>query len=146
MAPVDVDKLRHHIDHIRGNLRRLGEIGERGRSAFIADDITSTAAVRYLQTAVEAVLDIGNHVISREGLGIPHTYAETIELLVDNDVLPAAHRDDLVHMVRFRNRAVHLYDEIDASEVFTIIDTRLSDFEIVIAALTQRYLQQPSEA
>jgi uncharacterized protein YutE (UPF0331/DUF86 family) len=88
MAPVDLDKLRRHVDHVRGNQRRLREIVAGGREAFLADDITITASIRYLQTSIEAVIDIGNHVISREGLGIPRTYAETIDLLVDRAPSP----------------------------------------------------------
>lgn len=42
-------------------------------------------------------------------------------------------------MVRFRNRAVHLYDEIDSAEVFQILDRHLGDFDLVIAAMTTRY-------
>jgi len=42
-------------------------------------------------------------------------------------------------MVRFRNRAVHLYDEIDPSEVFAIMEQNLGDFEAFIQAIIQRY-------
>lgn len=139
MAPVDLDKLRHHVDHVRGNLRRLRDIAGQGREAFLSDEITSTASVRYLQTAIEAVIDIGNHIISREGLGIPSTYAETIELLVDAGILPRERRESFLQMVRFRNRAVHLYDEIDDAEVFEILDRHLGDFDLVVAAMTTRY-------
>ncbi|MGH9382653.1 MAG: hypothetical protein ACRD2Z_18905 [Thermoanaerobaculia bacterium] len=48
MPPVDADKLRHHIDHVRGNLRRLRDIAAQGREAFLASDITINATVRYL--------------------------------------------------------------------------------------------------
>lgn len=146
MAPVDLNKLRHHIDHVRGNLRRLRDIADQGREAFLSDDITSTASVRYLQTSIEAVIDIGNHIISREGLGIPRTYAETIELLVDNGILPREHRESYLQMVRFRNRAVHLYDEIDTAEVFEILDHHLGDFDLVIAAMTTHYFDPDSDA
>lgn len=42
-------------------------------------------------------------------------------------------------MVRFRNRAVHLYDEIQAAEVWKILETRLGDFDVVVEALAARY-------
>lgn len=139
MAPVDLDKLRNHMDHVRGNLRRLREIATRGRDAFLADEITSTASTHYLQTSIEAVIDIGNHIVSREGLGIPRTYADTLDLLVDHAILPEEHRKSFRAMVRFRNRAVHLYDEIDDAEVFDILENHLGDLDIVIGAMTARY-------
>ena len=143
MAPVDPDKLRHHLDHIRGRLRQLRKVAAQGHEAFLADEIVQAATVRWLHTAIEAVIDVANHVISREGLGIPRTYAEVIELLVDHDVLARGHRERFLSMVRFRNRAVHLYDEIDADEVFDILAYHLGDFDLFIGAITARYFQPP---
>jgi len=65
MAPVDRDKLRSHLDHVRGNLRRLSEIHATGRDEFLTDDVVQAAATRWLQTAIEAMIDIANHVIAR---------------------------------------------------------------------------------
>lgn len=141
MAPVDVDKLRQHVDHIRGNLRRLRGIAAKGRGAFLADEIAQAASIRYLQTAIEAMIDVANHVISREGLGVPRSYAEAMELLVDRDLVLREHRKRLVEMVRFRNRAVHLYDRIDAPEVFDILESHLSDFDLFLQAVTKRYFE-----
>lgn len=45
-------------------------------------------------------------------------------------------------MVRFRNRAVHLYDEIDAQEIYQIPESDLPDFETFIAAVVKRYFQE----
>jgi uncharacterized protein YutE (UPF0331/DUF86 family) len=42
-------------------------------------------------------------------------------------------------MVSFRNRIVHMYDEIDPGEIFTILEEHLGDFETFIRAITQRY-------
>ena len=44
-------------------------------------------------------------------------------------------------MVRFRNCAVYLYDEIDPAEVHRIVTSHLDDFEIFLAAIVQRYFE-----
>lgn len=141
MAPVDRDKLRHHVQHVRDNLRQLKEIREMGRSAFLESAVHQAATVRYLQTATEALLDIANHVIAREGMGVPRSYADAVRILVDNDILPREKRDTFLRMVRFRNRAVHLYDEIDSAEVFDIIEGHLSDYEAFLAPVVARYFE-----
>jgi len=64
----DRDKLREKIQFIRGTLRQLDEIRDKGRDAFLADRVPQLAAVRCVQIAVEAVLDSANHIIAREGL------------------------------------------------------------------------------
>lgn len=139
MPPVDRSKLRSHIDFVRGNLRRLTEIRGAGRSSFLRDELAQAAATRWLQTAVEALIDIANHVVAREGLGVPRAYSETMEILVREAVLPTDRRDSFLAMVRFRNRVVHLYDAVDSEEIWRILQEDLGDFEAFIAAIAARY-------
>ena len=139
MAPVDRDKLRSHIDFVRRTLRQLEEIRANGEDEFTAQPIVQAATIRYLQTGIEALLDMANHVISRAGLGLPKTYAEAMEILVHDGILPSSQRDTLLSMVRFRNRAVHLYDEIDPAEVWKILELHLGDFESFVGAMVRRY-------
>ncbi len=143
MVPVDPDRLRNPIQHVRERLRRLRGIRDRGRKAFLEDEILQDAAVRSLQAAIEALLDIANHVVSREGMGTPTRYREAIDLLVEHGVLPSAHADRFRAMVAFRNRVVHLYDEVDAEEVHDILENHLGDFETFLAAIVERYLTPP---
>ncbi len=144
MAPIDLAKLRSHIDFVRANLRRLQAVHDRGREAFVSDEIAQAAATRWLQTAIEALVDISNHIIAREGLGVPRAYAETIEILTREGVLPPGRRDALLSMVRFRNRIVHLYDEVSSEEIWRIIDHDLGDFEAFISAIAARYFAAQS--
>ncbi len=136
---VDREKLRQKIQFIRDAVRRLGEVRGKGREAFLADDLLQAAAVRWLQVGIEAVVDAANHIIAREGLGLPKTYSEAVEILAREKILPSDRAGTFVKMVRFRNRAVHLYDQIDAPEVFDIIENDLGDFEAFISAITTRY-------
>jgi uncharacterized protein YutE (UPF0331/DUF86 family) len=142
MASIDRDKLRHHLDYARGNLRHLERIREEGREAFLAEERTQIATVRLLHTAIEALLDCGHHVIAREGLGIPRSYSDTINLLVEAGILPQEDRDTFQRMVRFRNLAVHLYDEVAAEEVWKIVADHLPDFDRFIGAIARRYLSE----
>ena len=137
----DRDKLRQKIQFVRDSLRELESIRERGRAAFLSDSILQAAAVRNLQVAIEAILDAANHIVAREGLGIPETYRQSVELLIRAGILPHERADDLARMVRFRNRAVHLYDDIQPDEIQGILDEHLDDFEMVIESLVRRYLR-----
>jgi uncharacterized protein YutE (UPF0331/DUF86 family) len=140
MAPIDRSKLRAHLDFVRGNVRKLQQLREEGREAFLGDDVSQAAAERWLQTAVEAVIDVANHVIARLGLGVPRAYPDTIEILVRDGVLPNDRREAFLAMVRFRNRVVHLYDEVAPDEVWRTIEEDLGDFDAFIAAIAGRYL------
>lgn len=135
----DREVLRQKIEFLQSSLRLLRSIRKEGEERFLSEEVSQAAATRGLQVGVEAILDAAHHVIARERLGLPKTYVEAIEILFRESILPGEQRDDFTRMVRFRNRAVHLYDDIDPSEIWTILDTRLGDFEIFIEALTQRY-------
>ena len=143
MAPVDRDKVRHHVQYVRGNLRLLGEIRASGRESFLANATFQAATIRYLQTAVEALIDIANHIIARQGLGLPRSYGEAVRILVENDILPRDKEQTFLDMVRFRNRAVHLYDDLDPAEVFDIVERHLEDFEAYLAPVVERYFDEP---
>lgn len=138
---IDKAKVRQKLQHIRETVQQLVGIRARGREAFLADHVLQAAAIRYLQVGVEAIVDTANHIIAREGLGLPKTYRESIDLLLREKILPAEKATDFANMVKFRNRAVHLYDEIDPEEIFTIMEANLGDFEIFIRAVTSRYFK-----
>lgn len=137
--PVDPDKLRQKIQYIRDAVRRLEEIRDRGREAFLADSIIQAAATRYLQTGIEAMLDAAHHIVAREGLGLPQTYRAAIDLLIRHGILPQDKAETFRRMVKFRNRAVHLYDEIDPGEIYSILEHHLTDFEDFVEMLVKRY-------
>jgi uncharacterized protein YutE (UPF0331/DUF86 family) len=144
VAPVDSAKLRSHVDYVRSNVRKLEQLRESGRTRFLDDDMAQAAAARWLQTTIEAVIDMANHIVAREGLGVPRAYSETMEILLREGVLPDDRRDAFLAMVRFRNRVVHLYDEVHPDEVWHILEDDLGDFDAFIAAIAARYFDQPS--
>lgn len=136
---IDRDKTRQKLHFIRDGVRRLEEIRARGREEFLEEPILLHASERCLQTAIEAMIEIAQHVVAREGLGLPKTYREAMDLLVQAGILPAEQRETFARMVKFRNRVVHLYDEIDPEEVFSILEDHLSDFESFTSAIVRRY-------
>lgn len=86
------------------------------------------------------MLDIGSHIVAREGLGSPKSYVEVFELLGRSGGISPDFLDKLRSMVRFRNRAVHLYGEIDVDYVYSILQQDLGDFEAFIELIVNRYL------
>ena len=58
------------------HLRLLGEFAPLEVQAFVFDPRNYGAAERFLQLAIECVLDIGAHIISALGLERPNRYRE----------------------------------------------------------------------
>lgn len=138
-AKPDPDKIRQKVQFLREALRQLEQIRQRGETEVSGDPILQAATIRYLQVGIEAILDVANHIIAREGLGLPKTYQESLELLMREGILPREKAEDFAAMVGFRNRAVHLYQQIEPAEVWKILEEDLGDFEIFIRSMVERY-------
>ena len=84
--------------------------------AFAADPRTAAAAESYLRRALEALLDLGRHVLAKGfGRGVAE-YKEVPAELLKNGVLTPAQAGVLREMAGYRNRMVHFYDEVEAHE------------------------------
>ncbi|MDW7685380.1 MAG: DUF86 domain-containing protein [Bacillota bacterium] len=132
---VNRDKVRDKIQIIKNNIRRLEAISENSLEEFLQNPLMPDASIRILQVSIEAMLDISHHIVSRRHLGTPKSYRETIELLGQHGIINKKQLPTFVNMIKFRNRAVHLYDEIADEEIYEIIQNHLTDFEDFIASV-----------
>ncbi|HVR98617.1 MAG TPA: DUF86 domain-containing protein, partial [Thermoanaerobaculia bacterium] len=96
------------------------------------------AALRSLQVAIQAVLDTAHHIVAREGLGVPKDYRDSLAILIQHGILPKEGSDDLLRMISFRNRIVHLYESVDPPEVWAVLEQHLHDFDAFLNAIAQR--------
>jgi uncharacterized protein YutE (UPF0331/DUF86 family) len=74
-------------------------------------------------TAIEACLDIAQHVCASEGWGPPADNADALRLLGDHGVIPNALAVSMRRAVGFRNVLVHEYVRVDDA----VVDARLED-------------------
>lgn len=132
---------------LRGRLRLLAEYVSDLRELQDVDPQTYTenkllrrAVERTLHLAIEACLDIGQHMIAREGFRLPEDNKDVIAVLGENDVLPGALLTNLIAMARFRNLIVHDYARIDDQIVLDIVKRRLGDFDAFAQAIV-RYVE-----
>jgi uncharacterized protein YutE (UPF0331/DUF86 family) len=142
---IDREKVRSKLQFLRDALRKLNQIRDRGREEFLSDEILQAAAIRNLQVGIEAVLDIANHIIAREGIAVPGTYRQAIEVLLRQGILPSSHGESFLRMVSFRNRIVHLYDSVDPEEVAGVLEQHLEDFDVFVSAIHRRYLSSDQQ-
>lgn len=93
-----------------------------------------------LAIVIEACLDIGHHVISREGLRRPGDYREVFGILREAGIIDGELGRRLEEMASFRNRLIHAYLDIEPSRVYDIARNELRDVEAFVAAIVTRYL------
>lgn len=99
------------------------------KKKFLNDDIIQKAVERYLQLAIEAVLDISDHIITDYNLKKPEDYKETILILGENKILPPKFAQKFSHAAGFRNILVHDYIALDLNKVYQHLKEDLKDFE-----------------
>ena len=126
-AMVDADILRRRIDALLDYLARLELFQSVDRSTFLAERDTHHLAERYLHLAIEAALDIANHVIADRGYEAPETYRDAFAILAAQGVLDADLARRLQGWAGFRNVLVHAYLAIDHGISWDAIQTDLGD-------------------
>jgi uncharacterized protein YutE (UPF0331/DUF86 family) len=105
--------------------------------AFEDDRRTLAAGESCLRRALEALLDLGRHLLSK-GLGVTVAeYREIPRRLAEAGVLSSADADLLEQMARYRNRMVHFYHEVSAQELYELLTGRLGDVERLTTVLTR---------
>jgi uncharacterized protein YutE (UPF0331/DUF86 family) len=126
---VDADVLRRRIDALLDYLVRLERFRGIERETFVKDPDTHHLAERYLHLAIEAVLDIANHVIADRGYEAPETYRDAFGILAAHGWLDAELARRLQGWAGFRNVLVHVYMAIDHGIAWDAIAGDLPDLQ-----------------
>ena len=126
-----IAKIREYVALLRKIYRMTDE------SRFVQDPLVYGNAERYLQLAIQCILDISNHIVADMKLNLPGDNKELFDLLARNKVVSAALARKLSSMAGFRNVLVHDYLEIDRRRVYSALKNDLSDFEKFIRAVTR---------
>ncbi|WP_094227150.1 type VII toxin-antitoxin system HepT family RNase toxin [Methanolobus psychrotolerans] len=99
-------------------------------SAGLEDNYELRSAVeRNFQLAIESAIDIGEIIISREGLERPEVYRSVFLILGKNGIIPANFAEDFAQAAGFRNVLVHMYEGIDVDILHMFLTERLEDFD-----------------
>jgi uncharacterized protein YutE (UPF0331/DUF86 family) len=124
------DTIRRLISELECALNRLRELASLPQEDFLADPHKIASSKYHFIVAIEAAIDIGNHLISKNRWRTPEDYADTFRVLGEEGFFEELFVRELIRMVRFRNRLVHLYWEVvDDREVYRILTSRLGDLK-----------------
>ena len=107
---------------------RAREEYDRDPDTFAQDYSRQDAAILNIQRACEAALDMGQHLIRHERMGLPQSARDVFTLLAKNGVIEEELAEALKHMVGFRNIAVHDYQSLQLPITVKIITEHLDDF------------------
>ena len=133
---VDANIISARIHRIRECVGFLGQIAKvTNEESFLKDPFLSASAERYLQIAIQAVLDICNHIVADLGLEAPSEYRQVPEILANRKLLPKRLSQRISSMIGLRNILVHEYLKVDRQLVYQIVKNDLTDFGRFIKAV-----------
>jgi uncharacterized protein YutE (UPF0331/DUF86 family) len=113
------------INKAVARLKRLSYLDERD---FLEDD-NPAIAESYLRRSLEAVFDIGRHIIAKSADKGIVEYKEIASALGDRGVITKQLAERLRLMAGYRNRLVHFYHEVSDRELHLIAKNNLADIE-----------------
>ena len=143
---LDLDIIRGRIQFIEDSLKLLESLATCPFDEFETDFRNVESAKHLLQVAIESMLDICTHIVARLRLGIPNDDRETLALLEDKGLFPSTHIATYQAMNAFRNRVVHLYQDVDTREIYRILREDLDDFRMFIADVQHVVAGQKQDA
>ena len=122
------DVLINKAANIERCIKRVREEYIKAGANFATDYSRQDAAILNIQRACEAALDVGQHLIRVERLGIPQSSRDVFTLLAQANWIDANIAESMKRMVGFRNIAVHDYQALLLPIVENIIANHLDDF------------------
>lgn len=128
--PLNRETLISRLSYIGDSVKSLERFKGKSFKEFHANPDNFRIAFYDLHRALEAVIDIGSHVLSRIPGARATSYKEIATLLGKNKIVPLSFAEkELLQMAGYRNRMVHFYSEITEKEIYRIIHENLKDFE-----------------
>ena len=134
-AKVNLNIVSQRAVWIKEMIEALQDLPIENRQKFLSSKHTIAAAESYLRRALEALFDIGRHILARR-FGAPVTeYKEIAQGLLERKILQKKEADTLRQMAGYRNRMVHFYHEISPEELQEICAHHLNEIEVILKKL-----------
>lgn len=114
-------------------------------AAFESDPRNPAAAESDLRRALEALLDLGRHLLAKGFGQAVVEYKDVAKALAEAGVLEKDKAEVLRTLAGYRNRLVHFYHEISNRELYEICTGQLGDIEAVLAAILDWIAAHPDK-
>ncbi|MBU4581603.1 MAG: DUF86 domain-containing protein [Proteobacteria bacterium] len=129
ISSLNIPRILDLIRLIENYLSELRPFASMTKEAFLSDKKNPPFVESYLRRSLEAVFDIGRHVLAKTYGSRGIEYKAIAMELGEKAVITTELADLLVEMAGYRNRMVHFYREVTPEEIHEIITHKLPDFD-----------------
>lgn len=129
---------------IREMLAAIETLPLASEDEFSSDVRMIAAGESFLRRSLEALLDLGRHVLAKGFGKVVPDYAAVADELAAQGILPQESAAKLRLMARYRNRMVHFYDDITPHELYGILARERGDVEEILSAIQHWLAANPA--
>jgi len=136
ISKLNIDKIEKNLSLIQEYLSGLKEFSVMTEADFLSDKRNPASAESYLRRCLEAVFDIGRHILAKS-YGVKELEYKKIALeLGEKGILNRDYAKVLLKTAGYRNRMVHLYEEVTSKEIYGILKNHLSDIDRFVSEIS----------
>jgi len=144
-SPIRAGIVSERVSWIRAMIRSVRALPMSSFDEFIQDPRNTAAAESYLRRGIEALLDLGRHILAK-GFAIATTeYKEIGKELFAQGILTRNQAELFRRIAGYRNRMAHFYHEVDAEELYLLCTRNLQDLEALTEALLKWLKENPEK-
>ena len=129
MSPSEISKrvVSDRLDWIDKILREISALPLASYEDFARDNRNVWAAESCLRRCLEALMDLGRHILAKGFASGVSEYKEIASGLMKSGVLNKPEGAKFRLLAGYRNRMVHFYHEISSRELYEICSSQLPD-------------------
>jgi uncharacterized protein YutE (UPF0331/DUF86 family) len=144
-APIRAEIVTDKISYTKEMLEAIRRLPLLNYEEFTSDSRNPAAAESFLRRALEALFDLGRHILAKAFAAAPSEYKEIAAVLTKNSVISKEEGRTLREMAGYRNRMVHFYHEISEEELYQICVNNLTDIERICDAISHWLCKHPDK-
>jgi uncharacterized protein YutE (UPF0331/DUF86 family) len=136
ISNLNIKLIEDRIGFINKAIVKLRQLSASEEHIFFEGDAPAIAE-SYLRRSLEAIFDIGRHIIAKTAGKAVVEYKEIAKALGENNVVTKEFAERLVLMAGYRNRLIHFYHEVSDKEIYSILKNKLGDMEIFVQEIKE---------
>jgi uncharacterized protein YutE (UPF0331/DUF86 family) len=115
---IDKKSIAEKLTFLKEVCDKLDEIVGKPKDEFFNDFYVSDSAMRNLEVGIEAIVDIGNHILVSSFSSSEKAYRDVLVALGEKKVVPIDFAEKNAEMADFRNLLAHGYGRVDLLKVY----------------------------
>ena len=130
---------------VRSMLQSIQDLPMNSYAQFASDYRNVAAAESFLRRGIEALLDLGRHILAKGFASAVTEYKDIGDKLAKLGIIPVDRVPALRKIAGYRNRMVHFYHEITQEELYTICTSNITDIEEILEILIKWIQDNPEK-